>query len=164
MSVNKHQPHVFVLPEDDANRQLANGFVLGLHYSVSRKIQVLPVAGGWRAVLGRFETDHRGGMVSYPERFIILLIDFNGKPRDRLNEARAAIPASLIGRVFILGAQSRPEALRASLGSCETIGQRLAENCRNGTDDTWGHNLLRHNANELDRLRTRVRPILFPTS
>ena len=28
MSVNKYQPHVLVLPEDDANRQLANGFLL----------------------------------------------------------------------------------------------------------------------------------------
>jgi len=30
MSVNGHLPHVLVLPEDDANRQLANGFVLDL--------------------------------------------------------------------------------------------------------------------------------------
>ena len=28
MSVNRHQPHVFVLPEDDANRQMAIGFIL----------------------------------------------------------------------------------------------------------------------------------------
>jgi hypothetical protein len=26
--MNRYQPHVFVLPEDDANRQLANGFLL----------------------------------------------------------------------------------------------------------------------------------------
>lgn len=25
---NKHKPHVIVLPEDDANRQIANGFLL----------------------------------------------------------------------------------------------------------------------------------------
>jgi hypothetical protein len=28
MSVNKYLPHVLVLPEDDANRQMANGFFL----------------------------------------------------------------------------------------------------------------------------------------
>lgn len=28
MSVNKERPHVLILPEDDANRQLANGFQL----------------------------------------------------------------------------------------------------------------------------------------
>jgi hypothetical protein len=33
MSVNKYLPHVLVLPEDDANRQLANGF----HVSGMRK-------------------------------------------------------------------------------------------------------------------------------
>jgi hypothetical protein len=27
MSANKYKPHVVVLPEDDANRQLANGFL-----------------------------------------------------------------------------------------------------------------------------------------
>ncbi len=26
MSVNKYKPHVLILPEDDADRQIANGF------------------------------------------------------------------------------------------------------------------------------------------
>ena len=45
MSVNRHQPHVLVLPEDDANRQLANGFRLD-QYLLNWKIQVLR-GGGW---------------------------------------------------------------------------------------------------------------------
>ena len=51
--MNKQVPHVFVLPEDDANRQLANGFVLdgGLD---GRRIQILEEAGGWMEVLNRF--------------------------------------------------------------------------------------------------------------
>lgn len=28
MSTNKFQPHVLIFPEDDANRQIANGFLL----------------------------------------------------------------------------------------------------------------------------------------
>jgi hypothetical protein len=32
--VNRYLPHVLVLPEDDANRQIANGFVLDLDPSV----------------------------------------------------------------------------------------------------------------------------------
>lgn len=73
MSVNRHLPHVLVLPEDDANRQIANGFLL--HHAIgNRKIQVLEEAGGW---LHAVET----------------------------------------------------EALRASLGSYESIGLRLAEDC-----------------------------------
>jgi hypothetical protein len=46
MAVNKYKPHIYVLPEDDANRQIANGFLL--HESVdSRSIQVMPTTGGW---------------------------------------------------------------------------------------------------------------------
>jgi len=55
---NRHQPHILVLPEDDANRQLANGFVLDLDQSTLRRIQVLPEVGGWRVVLDTFESDH----------------------------------------------------------------------------------------------------------
>lgn len=40
MSVNKYKPHVLVLPEDDANRQLANGFLLGLEQPVPTRQSV----------------------------------------------------------------------------------------------------------------------------
>jgi hypothetical protein len=39
---------------------------------------------------------------------------------------------------------------------------KLGMDCRDGTDTTWRHELLRHNAGELGRLNDRVRPILFP--
>jgi hypothetical protein len=45
--------------------------------------------------------------------------------------------------------------------TAETIGLKMAQACREETDGIWGHNLLRHNASELDRLRKHVRPILF---
>ena len=65
-------------------------------------------------------------------------------------------------RVFVLGALTEPEELRtARLGTYETIGMKMAKDCRDQTDTTWGHNLLRHNASEIGRLRDRVRPILF---
>jgi hypothetical protein len=41
------------------------------------------------------------------------------------------------------------------------LPEDLAKDCREETDTTWGHRLLRHNAGELDRLRKYVRPILF---
>ncbi len=58
MSVDKYQPHVYVLPEDDANRQLANGFLLRVDPTRQRQMQVLPVAGGWQNVLNLFISDH----------------------------------------------------------------------------------------------------------
>lgn len=92
---------------------------------------------------------------------MVLLIDFDGD-KNRLSRVKARIPAHLNDRVYILGARNEPEDLKAAdLGSYETIGAALAQDCREETDRTWGHPLLRHNAGELERLRERVRPILF---
>src|SRR6266446_4880248 len=104
MSVNKYQPHVLVLPEDDANRQLANGFLLD-QYLLTRRIQVLEEVGDWTQVLERFLSDHVVGMNCYPGRFMVLLIDFDGRI-DRLQDVKARIPEHLTDRVFILGAFS----------------------------------------------------------
>ncbi|MGA2594459.1 MAG: hypothetical protein ABSH32_31560 [Bryobacteraceae bacterium] len=156
MSVNRNRPHAFVLPEDDANLQLATGFVLECP---TRQIQRLPVAGGWREVLTRFKSDHLAGMDKYPDRLMVLLIDFD-RQDGRLGEAKAVIPEHLRERVFVLGAWDEPEDLTDDLGSYETIGRAMAEDCRNNTTITWGHDLLRHNADELARLCERIRPIL----
>ena len=152
-----------MLPEDDANRQMATGFILELSQSILRRIQVLPKAGGWKKVLDRFRLEHLREMQIYPNRFIVLLIDFDGK-KERLENMRAEIPAHLIHRVFILGVWTEPEDLKTRLGSYETIGKAMAKDCREGTNATWGHDLLRHNAGEIDRLRQQVRPFLFETT
>ena len=157
---NHYPPHVAVLPEDDANRQLIVGFLLDPYLSPHR-VKVLRVAGGWRKVLERFQANHLAEMRKNQNRFMILLIDFD-KREDRFAEAKAVIPKDLEERVFILGAWSEPEDLRKDgLGTYETIGQALAKDCREGTDTTWNHPLLQHNASELVRLRRHVRPILF---
>jgi hypothetical protein len=149
-----------VLPEDDANSELANGFLLDQSLT-PRSIQVLEVAGGWLPVLERFRSDHVPEMDRNPMRFMVLLIDFDGRP-DRLDQAKEYIPERLDDRVFILGALTEPEMLKsAGLGSYETIGKAIAKDCREETNTAWGHALLRHNANEVDRLRQHVRPILF---
>jgi hypothetical protein len=163
VSVNKALPYLFVLPEDDANRQLAIGF--NLNIEKSRQMQVLKVAGGWREVLNLFTSVHIAEMERDANRFMVLLIDFDGK-LSRLETVRAAIPDHLGERVFVLGALTTPEALRQALrqvdlDSYEGIGSELAADCRDETDKTWRHDLLRHNSSEVDRLRTHVRPILF---
>jgi hypothetical protein len=79
MSVNQHRPHVFVLPEDDANRQLAVGFSLAVAMQRSRQIYVLPVAGGWTQVLEHFLSDEVVDMETCPHRYMVLLIDFDRK-------------------------------------------------------------------------------------
>jgi len=163
MGANKALPHVHVLPEDDANRQLAKGFSLSLDESVSRQFQVLNPAGGWTKVLERFKSDHVGGMDKYQNRFLVLLFDFDGV-EGRLEKAEGYIPAHLRDRVFVLGAWTEPEDLRNDLGSYEAIGEAAAKDCREETSRAWGHTLLKHNADEVRRLREHVRLILFPTA
>jgi len=161
MRTNDFIPHIHVLPEDDANRQLANGFEESLPQEVTHRIRILPVAGGWLKVLDAFLSEHVAAMQRYPNRLMVLLVDFDGQ-ESRLTTALASVPANLRDRVFVLGAWTEPEDLRAHLGSFETIGGVLAEDCRANTSTTWGHQLLQHNAAEITRMSGQIRPILFP--
>ena len=159
---NRYAPHLLVLPEDDANRQVANGFASD-HF-VTNSIQVLPPVGGWGEVLRRFRLDLVPDMARYRDRFVVLLMDFDHR-KYRLEHAKKEIPEDLCDRVFVLGAWTEPEDLKRELRSdYEGIGLALARDCREGTKTTWGHELLRHNEAELARLRQRILPILFPSA
>ncbi|MDQ2732678.1 MAG: hypothetical protein M3Y56_13550 [Armatimonadota bacterium] len=161
MSSNKYLPHVYVLPEDDANGNIADGFELHLPRG-SRRFQVLPSAGGWVRVLEEFDKTYRVEMEKYPYRHMVLLIDFDEQD-DRLIQIKKVIPYELANRVFVLGVWSEPEALkRAGLGTYEAIGLKLAQDCRDSTNVTWNHELLQHNSEELRRMTPVLKPILFP--
>jgi len=158
MSVNKYQPHILILPDDDANRQLANGFDRSVAH---RQFQILPPAGGWGLVCDLMASDHAGFMRRYPNRFMVLLIDFDDQP-DRLEHVKSRIPEDLHERVFVLGALTDPEDLRQ--------GSRILRNDRRPnchrlpkySQAIWDHELLQHNASELLRVRDAVRNFLFP--
>jgi hypothetical protein len=161
MSINKFKPHVLVIPEDDANRQIANGFLLDPDIA-NRSIQVLEEVGGWTAVRDRFIQDHIANMQQYDDRFVVLLVDFDERAQ-RLIDVTAEIPPDLRERVFVLGVWNEPENLKRALGRpYEELGRLMAEDCKDESQFIWGHPLLEHNAEELARLRERVRPILFP--
>lgn len=161
MSINSAVPHVLVLPEDDANRQIANGFVLDSRVD-GRRIQVLPPAHGWMKVLDCLCKDHVKGLQTYPNRRIILLIDFDDDVAKRSEYVKTQIPPACADRVFVLGVESEPESLRAACKKkFEPIGETLAEECAENTGDLWSHALLQHNALELARLTAHVKPFLF---
>ncbi len=159
MSVNRYLPHLLVLPEDDADRQLANGFLLETSL-VPRRLGVEPIEGGWHKVLDCFKNVHVQEMTTNPNRHMVLLIDFDEQP-DRLTTAKDSVPDHLTERVFILGVWSEPEKLKRMWKSYEEIGQALAKDCCDGTNETWGHELLKHNAGEVARLKAKVSPFLF---
>jgi len=77
VSCNNFADHLHVLPEDDANRQLANGF--SQHVSVRlRSMQVLPVTRGCFKAWDRLIDDHVKHLRTYPHRRLLVLVDFDG--------------------------------------------------------------------------------------
>jgi hypothetical protein len=150
---NRYLPHLLVLPEDKANRQIINGFLLEGAIEKVNKVQVLPEAGGWTAVIDRFCHDEVGAMQNYPQRFIVLVLDFDNDP-ERLDKIKGRIPGNLLERVFVLGVLSEPEELKPKLGlHFEEIGKAMARDCQLGGDGIWNDKLLVHNAEELERIK-----------
>jgi hypothetical protein len=160
MSINNYRPHILVLPEDSANSEIANGFLLNPNLN-ERLIQVLPFARGWMTVVNKFIDDHVPKMRLYPDRMIVLLIDFDEK-EDRLDYVSTQIPSDLKNRVFVLGVLSEPEKLKSDLKKgFEEIGEALATECSDNADKLWKHDLLKHNKIELERIIITVKPFLF---
>ncbi len=168
---NKNNPyvqHILVLPEDRANEEIANGFnnILDLY---SRAIQVERPSGGWGKVVDNFTKNHVSAMRIFTKRMIVLLIDFDdyndpnkSNYQERLSYIKSQVPEDLQERVFILGSRTAPEKLRSEMKlSFESIGESLAKDCAENTNRTWGHNLLKHNEEELKRMILFVKPFLF---
>lgn len=164
MSINKYEPHLLILPEDDANRQIANGFILNPSLN-GRAIQILPTIGGWIRVVEKFKKNHVDKMREYPLRRVLLIIDFDNQLEIRMNNIKSQVPDDLEDRLFILGSLSEPEDLRTNIGkSFERIGIDLSKECVDNTRTVWGHPLLEHNNTELDRMVSFVKPFLFSNS
>jgi hypothetical protein len=159
--MNRYAPHVYVIPEDRADQQIAVGFVN--HHSVKDTlIKVMPVAGGWRNVLKTFQDEYILTMRNYPQAHVVMLIDFDGHIEERRAEFEQAIPDDLKVRVFVVGSKDNPETLKKAMKiNFEEIGKSLANDCDAGTAEHWIHDQLRHNEVELQRLVQTVRPILF---
>lgn len=161
MSVNVYKPHVMVLPEDDANRQIVNGFLLDPSLN-QRVIQPLPIAGGWAKVREELSATQVVQLRKYPDRHLVLLIDFDGEVAERMQNFQEAIPDDVRDRVYLLGTQDEPEPLRKVCGiSLERIGEELAQACANEEPGLWSHEMLQHNQAELARLIQHVKPFLF---
>jgi hypothetical protein len=159
MSLNREMPHLLIIPEDRANAEMANGFVLGPGVD-RRRIQVVREAGGWLEVVKRFKDTYVPHLHRYPAGFVVLLIDFDGQAK-RFREVQDEIPDALADRVFILGALTEPEDLKAPGKSLETVGEELARDCQTDNTVFWENDLLKHNSQELIRLKSSVSKFLF---
>jgi hypothetical protein len=159
MSVNKYRSHILVLPEDEATRQMANGFYQKI--PDQRYTQILPVAGGCDHVVDCFKSNYMPSMNTYPYRYFVLVIDFDKRP-SRLQHIKNQIDPSILARVFILGAFLEAEDLRRNVGeNLETIGQLLAEDCQNQTMNIWRNELFEPLQDEIERAKKTLRPLIF---
>lgn len=160
MSVNKSRPYVWVLPEDDAARQMAVGFERQVYH---RQLQVLPEVGGWPRMRDELEAVYYKKLEKNLNAHLVLLFDFDGKA-DRPEKIMGGPPTSVKQRIFFLGPWSEPEKLRGELKlSLEAIGCQVADDCRGETwSEMWQCSLLKHNLEELERAASVLRGILFP--
>lgn len=162
MSVNRHRPHLLVLPEDDANRVLANGFLLAPTLR-QRHVQVLPPAGGWPKVLDACLTLHVANLRRFAGFHLVLLIDFDDQVQDRTQHFTRQFPADVSDRVYLIGTGCEPE--RHMLKSrFESFGLELGMACADADFSPWNHDFLAHNSAVVQRLAANVRPFLFPTA
>ncbi len=159
--MNKYAPHLYVIPEDDADRQIALGFV-DYHKVDDRRIQVMPPAGGWSNVIRIFTVEYVQKLRNCPQAHVVMLIDFDGHISERRAEFEHDIPADLRMRVFVVGSKDNPESLKKGLrSSFEEIGTALAHDCDARTTAVWDHEQLQHNDAERQRLFDTVRRFLF---
>lgn len=159
--MNKYLPHVYVIPEDDADRQLADGFVLH-HHVKDALIQVVPPAGGWPKVLTTFRDEYIPKLRDYPDAHVIMLIDFDDEVEKRKAVFEEEIPEQFKTRVFVIGSKHTPETLRNELNKgFEQLGTSLADDCDAGTTALWDHEQLNHNDPDRQRLVQAVKPFLF---
>jgi hypothetical protein len=165
MSSGSCPSEIVVIPEDDATRNIANGFEQFEHVQ-ARKIKVLSKSkigkGGWQKVVDWFAETQIAGMRKNENRIVVFIIDFDGR-EGNLNHreyVNRTIPDDLKNRVFTLGAWDEAEKLK-TLGSYEAIGKGLAQDCYDNTDIFWKHDQLKHNQDELKRMHSIVNFIMF---
>ncbi len=164
--MNRHKPHLLILPEDEHDHRLANGFAG--HMKIDRgQIQILNFANGWRKAQTQItspDSSEIKHLHSFPAAHLLVVLDFD-EEADRLVQIQNNIPAMLQNRVYIIGIWDEPKTLRQQLKlkySFEEIGAALLEECLlpgNGAI-TWEHSSLQHNQAELQRFKINVCPFL----
>jgi hypothetical protein len=152
--------------EDQANLNLLNGFVNYWGISDSA-VLITPTCNGGKKVWKKFEREYISSMNEYPERLILMLLDFDesvdnfNRTPIKFQKAQETIPPSLKDRVFILGSWKEPEDLKRSLQKkYEEIGSDIAKECVDGKGSSnssiWNNEFLRYNIPEIQRMKQKL--------
>lgn len=118
MSVNKYKPHVSVFIEDKANSDIANGFFVNDFIDIN-SVELRNYGKGWKKVADQFIDNCDKTMANYPNKVVILLIDFDEKAGylNHYDYVKTKMSGKQISedaqkRVFIFGVLSEPEMLK----------------------------------------------------
>jgi hypothetical protein len=159
-AVNKYKPHLYVIPEDDADRQIVNGFAFH-HGITSGSLQVMPIAGGWAKVIETINDEYVPKLRNSTHAHVLGVIDCD-EDTERIPSELAKFPDELRDRIFLLGPFDEPEAFKKALNKqFQVIGELLANECYSGEFEIWNHEHLAHIANEIQRANGRLNPVLF---
>ena len=101
-------------------------------------------------------------MRRFPERRMVLLLDFDNHIHERMQWINQIIPADLANRTCVFGSALTPEKLKVDCGlKNEELGLKLAQECEHDISELWLHKDLEHNQIERDRLRLDLSSTLF---
>lgn len=151
--MNYYKKHLYVILEDEQYQKIMNGVNLSFHVK-DDVIKISNFSGGWRKVFKDFL-----GLISlmskFPERHILLLIDFDYEFESRLVKFRNSVPNELQRRVFILGIDNKESEDLARLFKCniEEVGKKLVEDCPDGDLSAWKNIHLECNLPEIERMK-----------
>lgn len=155
MSVNRYQPYLIVLYEDNAYKKIFTGF-RGHPAVNSEQISESPLYRGWIKVKNELEDPSsitRCQLDKFPNALVLALID-SDEYEERIQEIQSTIDEKLHSRIFILGALKDAEALKSDVikqGRLETLGFELAEDCFSQEGSKWRSEALSHNQSEINR-------------
>jgi hypothetical protein len=162
MATNNYKPHLLVLTEDDANRSVLLGFKMTLKDAALFRLE--PVCGGWEKVIATYLEEQVPMMARFNARYVLLVIDFDNKGRNRLDYVREAIPEKYRERTFVMGCAHEVEPTVSAVSKRlaqeahsrpnhkQRLGERLAQECHGNSDDFWLHDSLIHNEPERNRM------------
>jgi hypothetical protein len=161
MSINKEKPHFHIIVEDDANRQILNGFANCLN--VKRDNFKITTERGWLSVVEKVKNDYIPKLRKYSHGRVLMIIDFDNEVERRRSLISKELGIEFENRIFTLGVKTEPEDFRKKIRqSFEVIGKNLAENCPGEPSTLWNDELLVHNRSELARMgATDMWSILF---
>jgi hypothetical protein len=159
MSANVYQTHLLVIPEDKANQDNVNGFLLRVE-SNPRQLQVLDLANGWTKGKDKLLELSKGHLKKYMNAYALLLVDHDGDSA-RGSNIKADISDDVKDRVFVIGVLSKPEELKSANQKYEQIGGLIADGCKANNSDFWQQKLLAHNLEEVQRLSLVVHRLFF---